>query len=114
MFCFKICAETNSAVDRKAIYKNGVSIGDDIIIQVKAGSKWLSDLIEDLTAKKYDVQPVVGFPGWFVKMLQGNKSEVWVLNPKVIGTFINKQEEILSEEDVKLISNHLGRFIRGK
>ena len=100
--------------DGKVIYKNGISIGDDIVIQVKAGSKWLSDLIEEITARKYDVQPIVVFPGWFVKMTPGNTSGIWVLNPKVIGTFIDKKEETLSEEEVKLISNHLGRYIRGK
>lgn len=96
----------------KTIFKNGQSIGDDILIQVTAGSKWLSDLIEELTAKKFTVQPAVVFPGWYVKMTNQYKSDIWVVNPKNLGGFINKKKEILSEEDVKFISNHLGRYIR--
>lgn len=97
--------------DGNCLYKNGQSIGDSILIQVTAGRSWLSNLIEELTAKKFEVQPVVVFPGWYVKM-PNKKTDIWVLNPKGLSAWINNRPEVLSEEDVKLISNHLGRYIR--
>ncbi len=97
----------------KTIIKNGQDLGDDILIQVKAANKWLSDLIEELTAKKFEVQSAVVFPGWFVQMQNAFNSDIWVVNPKNLNSFIQKQKESLSQEDVKLISNHLNRYVRG-
>jgi len=106
--------KTEIEFNGKALSVNNKFIGNDIVIQVTAGSKWLSSLIEDLTAKKIVVQPVVVFPGWYVKMTNEYKSNIWMVNPKNLGSFINKKNEVLSEEDVKLISNHLTRYIRTK
>ena len=91
---------------------NGVSHGDKIIIQVKAETKWLSELVEELTARKFPIQPVVVFPGWFVKMTNTNNSGIWACNPKGLPAFINNQREVMSLEDVQLVANHLSRYIR--
>lgn len=98
--------------DGKNIIKNEYPVGDDIVIQVEAGRKWLSNLIEELTARSFEVKPVVLFPGWFVTMSNEHKSDVWMLNPKNLYKWIGSQTEVLTDEDVKLISNHLGRYIR--
>jgi hypothetical protein len=98
----------------KHLIKNNLPIGDSIMIQVTAGRTWLVNLIEELTVKKCNVQPVVVFPGWYVKMTNEFNSNIWVLNPKNLHEFINKKPEILSSEDVKLISNHLARYIKNK
>jgi len=104
--------KTEITFNGQAIVKNGYTLNDDILVQVKASSKWLGDLIEELTAKKVQVQPAVVFPGWYVEMTNEYKSDIWMLNPKNLDKFIMGRREILSLEDVKLISNHLGRYIR--
>ncbi|MFA5214532.1 nuclease-related domain-containing protein [Sulfuricurvum sp.] len=91
---------------------NGVSYGDDVIIQIKAEKKWLSDLIEELTARKYPVQPILVFPGWFVKMQNAFSSGISALNPDNLHVFLNNKQEVMSLEDVQLVSNHLSRYIR--
>ena len=96
----------------KKIIKNGYTLNDDILVQVKASKKWIEELIEDLTTKKVSVQPVVVFPGWYVKMTNEHPSDIWMLNPKNLDKFIMGKNEFLSQEDVKLISNHLARYIR--
>jgi hypothetical protein len=98
--------------DGKKLLFNGADYGDRIIIQVKAENKWLSELIEELTARKFPIQPVIAFPGWFVKMTNSNDSGIWALNPRGLPTFLNNQQEVMSLEDVQLVSNHLSRYIR--
>lgn len=98
--------------DGKKLLFNGADYGDRIIIQVKAEHKWLSELIEELTARKFPIQPVIAFPGWFVKMTNTNNSGIWALNPRGLPTFLNNQQEVMTLEDVQLVSNHLSRYIR--
>ena len=98
--------------DGKQLLFNGADYGDRIIIQVKAENKWLSELIEELTARKFPIQPVITFPGWFVKMTNTNDSGIWACNPRGLPTFLNNQREVMSLEDVQLVSNHLSRYIR--
>lgn len=104
--------KTEILFDGKKLLFNGADYGDRIIIQVKAENKWLSELIEELTARKFPIQPVIAFPGWFVKMTNANDSGIWALNPRGLPTFLNNQQEVMSLEDVQLVSNHLSRYIR--
>ena len=106
--------KTEITFDGQNISINGQIYNDDIIIQVTAATTWISNLIEELTARKFAATPVVLFPGWYVKMTNKYKSPIWVLNPKSLNTFIYKQKDILSKEDIKLISNHVTRYIRNK
>ncbi|NOR55344.1 MAG: NERD domain-containing protein [Sulfurovum sp.] len=106
--------KTEIEFDGLDFYYNGVKYNDNIQVQVMAGSTWLKNLIEELTVKKVDVKPVVVFPGWFVKMTRKHDSNIWALNPRNLQTFINNQNEIMSKEDVQLISNHIARYIRAR
>jgi len=54
----------------------------------------------------------VAIPGWLVKMTNSNDSGIWALNPGGLPTFLNNQQEVMSLEDVQLVSNHLSRYIR--
>lgn len=68
---------------------------------------------KDSSLAKHFVRPVVVYPGWFVTSTPAAKSsDVWVLNPKALPTFINHGEKILSSEDVSLYAFHLSRYIR--
>ncbi|MCK5677983.1 MAG: NERD domain-containing protein [Flavobacteriaceae bacterium] len=106
--------KTEIEFDGLDFYYNGVKYNDNIQVQVMAGATWLKNLIEELTVKKIDVKPVVVFPGWFVKMTRKHDSNIWALNPRNLQKFINKQNEIISKEDVQLISNHIARYIRAR
>jgi hypothetical protein len=55
---------------------------------------------------------VILFPGRHVEQSQGRSRGVWVLNPKALESFLTKQPVRLSEDDIKLASFHLSRFIR--
>lgn len=90
---------------------NGYKPDKKIIIQVMAQKNWLEKHIASITGQKLIVKPVVAFPGWYIDNHQ-NKGEVWVLEPKAIPTYIENAPILLSIDNVRLISNHLSRYIR--
>lgn len=81
--------------------------------QVSAASAWLKELLAESSGRKIHVRGIVTFPGWYVRSNHNRKSSrIWVLNPKAIPSFISKQSDLLSPEDVHLLKFHLGKFIR--
>ena len=85
------------------------------IIQVIAASKWLKNILQETTGKKFAVKPILLFPGWFIESTkEGKKTNIWVLNPKALPTFLKNQPDIISQEDMKLASFHISRYIRTK
>ena len=86
---------------------------DKPLIQVKAASSWLENLLFESTGKKFKIKPVVLFPGWFIETTpEGKDADIWVLNPKALPSFIKNQPDSVSCSDVMLVAFHLSRFIR--
>lgn len=83
------------------------------IIQAKAAAKSLQELLEQSTGKKFNIRPVLLFPGWFINPINKDAhKDVWALNPKGFQTFARNQGEELTEEDAHLVSYHLSRYVR--
>jgi hypothetical protein len=97
-------------VDGEAVTVNGFAPDRDPIVQTKASARYLCELVESTTGKKFHVQPVVLFPGWFVEG-PPETGGVWVLNEKAFPTFVQNAKHRLSSEDVNLIVFHLKRFV---
>jgi hypothetical protein len=98
-----------------ALSINGQQDTDKPLIQVRAASNWLRNIIEETTGRKVGIRPVVVFPGWYVEpTFEAKGSDVWVLNPKALPAFIKNSQEQLSNEEVRMISYHLSRFVRSK
>lgn len=86
---------------------------DKPIIQVKAASSWIKDLIKETTGKNFSTKPVVVFPGWFIEPTsEAKSSDVWVLNPKGLPTFIANSSQKLDESEVNMIAYHISRYVR--
>jgi len=98
--------------DGNSITANGMTPERDPIIQAKAQANWIRQLLNESTGKRFPVRPVVVFPGWFVKSDRASRKEVWVLEPKALPPFIEREESLVSPEDVRLAAYHLSRFIR--
>ena len=90
---------------------NGFKPEKKILIQVEAQKKWLEKQILILTGIRLTVKSVVVFPGWFIEN-RNKKSNVWVLEPKALPTYISNLPKTLSEDNARLISNHISRYIR--
>lgn len=82
------------------------------IIQAHAQAGWLQTLLRESAGREFQVQPVIVFPGWFVKSAGRSKRPIWVLNPKSLPAFLNQRQPILTNADIQLASYHLSRFIR--
>lgn len=99
--------------DGEKVCVDGFTPDRDPITQAKAQANWLQNLIKDSTGKTVKVRPVVLYPGWFVSC-QVKGVEVWVLEPKALPSFLEHERSVLTDEDVKLVSYHLSRYVREK
>ena len=84
----------------------------DPIVQARAQAKWLGNLLMETTGKPFKAMPVIVFPGWFVEQSKDKPADLWVLEPKALPTFIDNEPTRLADQDIKLASFHLSRFIR--
>lgn len=68
--------------------------------QARAQARWLADLLNDgRRGTLFNVRPVVVFPEWFIERRErGGQSDVWVLNPKELGGFLDHEPCVLSAE----------------
>lgn len=86
---------------------------DKPVIQVQAACSWLGELLKQSTGRSFPVKPVIVFPGWFIEPTSEAKgSEVWVLNPKGLPTFINNSADRLNADEVSMAAYHLSRYVR--
>lgn len=110
-----IRGEANITYDGEHLWANGQKRDRDPIKQAIAQARWLRDLIKEGTGKTFSIRPVVVFPGWYVHpdATSAAKSKgVWLLNPKVLPDFVSAERALMTPEDVKLVSYHLGRAVR--
>jgi len=104
--------EAKIRYDGEALTAVGQMPDRNPIVQAKAQARWLAELLRESTGRRLGVQPVVLFPGWFVEAAPGSHQAVWVLEPKGLPAFLERQREQLAPADVKLAAYHLARFIR--
>jgi hypothetical protein len=101
----------NVKFDGEHVTVNGATPDRDPVVQAKAEARWVSDLLEQSTGRRFFVQPVVLYPGWFVETTKPNV-DVLVLNENAVPTYIkNTRNHALSPEDISLIAFHLKRYI---
>lgn len=98
--------------DGEKVTVNGHTPDRDPVMQARALSRWLEELIRESTGKSFKVRPVVVYPGWYVSD-QPRGAEVWVLNPKALPAFLEHDPTTMSTEDVHLVCYHLSRYVRG-
>lgn len=105
--------EVNIIYDGEKILVNGKELDRNPVIQVKAACNWLKEELKKSTGKNCEPRPVIIFPGWFVQMTaEAKNSDVWVLNPKVLPTFIANSKTKIKEDEISLFSYHLSRYVR--
>lgn len=98
--------------DGIALKVGGFEPDRDPVAQAKAQAGWMKTMLFESTGRRFDVRPVIVFPGWFVENAAGSFKDLWVLEPKALPTFLNNAEQRLEREAVKLASFHLSRLIR--
>ncbi len=84
----------------------------DPVAQAKAQARWLRNLLADSTGRSLDVFPVLLFPGWFTDQPPPSLRPLWVLEPKALQSFLEREPQRLPAADSKLAAYHLSRYIR--
>jgi len=97
--------------DGKTLLINGFKPERNPVTQAEGNARWLAQMLRASTGKEFPVRGVVLFPGWFVES-SPEGSSVWVLNPKVLPSFIEHEPNRISESDLHMASYHLVRYIR--
>jgi len=106
--------EAKLIYDGTTVLKGGFKPDRNPIQQVRAARQWVKDLLLESTGKEFSVRAVVVYPGWFIQpTAEAKSSDVWVLNPKALPSFIKHSAKQLQSEDVSLCSYHLSRYVRG-
>ena len=80
--------------------------------QARAQASWLAELLVESTGRQYRVQPIVLFPGWYVRKRGGARRDVRVLNPRVFSKYLRASRVALSQEMSSMASFHLSRYIQ--
>lgn len=105
--------EAKIRFDGSSLTLNHQSIGDAILIQARAEAYWLQQLLVEAVGKKLPVRAVVLFPGWYIEHTgAARQSDVWVLNPKALPTYIQNTPHSLTLEQLKTLNFNLSRHVR--
>ena len=107
--------EARVSLAGKSILVGSFKLARDPVVQAQAGARWLSELLENSTGKRFPVRSAIVFPGWWVERMSEawKRSDLpWVLEPKALPAFIASLPTRFEDADVKLASFHLSRYIR--
>ena len=108
-----IRGEVHIRVKDGEVYANQFRLDRNPITQATAEARWLENLLEQSTGKKFPIQPVVLFPGWYVDpQPSAERQKVWLLEPKALPAFVGNCSTCIKDEDVHMVSFHLSRYIR--
>jgi hypothetical protein len=99
--------------DGDAVSLNGGPADSAPIIQGRAQAAQLKRLLKEVTGRRLSVRPLVVFPGWYVEHTEAARSsDVWVLSPKGLYKWIEREPETISGEAVRHAASQLAAFIR--
>lgn len=85
----------------------------DYLGQVTAQRRWLRERLQETTGRQFSVRSVLVFPGWFVENTRRvRQTELWVLNPKALPGFLEREPVALTPADVALVSSRLRDWVR--
>lgn len=94
--------------DGERVLVDGRESDRNPLTQARASRDWIRALLEEMTGIRFPVKAVVLFPGWFVETTGASgTSDVWVLNPKALTAFIEKETQVIKSEDVALAGSRL-------
>jgi Nuclease-related domain len=104
---------TVSFDDDGRIIVDGRRLDRDPLVQSQIAANWLVSMLKSSTGKSFSVRPVVLFPGWWVESVKSPAApDTWVLNPKALSRFIEREPTRLQESDFRLAAYHLERYVR--
>lgn len=99
--------------DGEAVSLNGGKPDPAPVIQARAQAGQLRRLLRELTGSRLPVRPLVVYPGWFIEQSDAARaSDVWVLSPKGLYKWIEREPATITPEAVRDAARHLAAHIR--
>jgi len=98
-------------VEEERLTVNGHIPDRDPVMQAMACADELRQILKDSTGKRFDVKPVVVFPGWFIEDKRKTRFP-WILEPKALPAWIGRENVTISSSDVQMATYHLSRYVR--
>lgn len=105
--------ECKITYDETGVRANGRLLERNPIVQAQAQARWLHNFLLESQFKCF-VQPVVVFPGWFVQAPDKKSTDVWLLEPKAVDAFVERQRPTLQTDQVKAMASALSSYIRAQ
>jgi hypothetical protein len=86
---------------------------DEPLKQARAQAWWLTNLLNDGRGRVFRVRPIVVFPDWYVERTgPRSNDDVWVLNPKALGTFLDHEPSVLPADRIDDAAQALIQYCR--
>lgn len=99
--------------DGETVSLNGGPADPAPVIQARAQAAQLRRLLREVTGRQLPVRPLVVYPGWFIEHTdEARQSDVWVLSPKGLYKWIEREPESIPPETVRQSARLLAAFIR--
>ncbi len=87
----------------------------DLLAQARGQTTWLRELLRASTSKDYPVRAALVFPGWWIDPAPDVvRRDVWVLEPKALRKYVEREPIRLTLEDVSMAGFHLEQYVRMK
>ena len=113
--CSKKSSESRVTFSGEQILIDGHRPDRDPIKQARAESKWLGELLQKSTGKRFPVRAVVLFPNWWVEPApESIRRHVWVLEPKAFAVFFRNEPTRLPPDLVTMAALHLSTHVHSK
>jgi hypothetical protein len=97
--------------DGHSVRVNGHRPDRDPIVQALTQSRWVKDLLHQVSGKRVHVTPIVVYPGWFVRRTAPGTDEVKVYNDRLMLQEIAHAPEELHSDTVNLLASNLRRVL---
>lgn len=111
----------NKGVNEHLSYKNGNLYkgqnfcGTKQITEAKWNAEWMENIFFKRTGEHIPVKPILLFPGRFIEeiatKLVKKDHEVLMLNPKVLGVFLDNDKDILNQEQVTRLVSVISAYV---
>ena len=110
----KPVGDARAVFDGERVQVDGRAPQRDPIAQARGASAWLSRLLRESTGRPFVVRGVVAYPGWYVDNSRAKGSSVWVLEPKDIAAWMEREAVSLPDEDAAMVADRLAQHVRGR
>lgn len=95
------------------VLANGVRLDRNPIIQAKAQAGWVKAFLKEHQLPA-PVWPVVLIPGWYVQRFDMRTTGLWVLEPKALSAFLEREQECLARVEVQAIASAFSSHVRAR